>query len=494
MATLIYFDCLILLSQLLSLQSSQSLFEAHIHHSSPVPNFLAPANSIAMLSSLLLLTLYSFVVSGQAVSPHKISIESTKPVQHSLHHSNPVPGAIVEYTGEIDKAPPAPVPAQSVYGRVQLILAPYCYKGFPWQRIWVPVDKCYKITENYLMIKKTAVCTDGTYAKLALYDNDECSSMIIITPIHDEMTGSCLQTDIAFRFGLPGGWGKMKSLKVLCKASPEYDKSLALNATINLFTASTKHQEPIRNDSCTGVFNTVSLPPDSCLSGDYYLSNNFLITQQAICANGRLPVMIYYQARGCAGEIRYTSGGAGPSICMWSTVQPRYWSIIWRCEEKPAVWYKVGSESHQVAIPPPAPHPDAPRSAVVVPYLSPKCTWQDGNGPFTLPVGNCLATSGYGIQILETAVCENGTRAQCARFEDDRCGGGTISARYGLVDFADKDQGRCLSMGRPDDSWENIRSMAFWCNELRPADKADAASISSEPYVIPQSKAQAPLK
>lgn len=446
-----------------------------------------------MFSSLLALTLCGLIVSRQAVLSHENLIESTKPVLDISNHLSPAPGAITGYTVEVDRAPPTPVPAQPVYGRAYLKLAPYCYKGFPWQRIWVPIDKCYKITESYLMIKKTAVCPDGTGAKLAIYDDDECSSMIIITPLQDDMSGSCLQTDVAYSFGLPGGWEKMKSLKVLCRASPEYDKSLAVNATIKLFTASTKSHEPIREDSCTGVFNTVFLPPDSCLSGDYYLSNNFLITQQAICANGRLPVMIYYQARGCAGAMQYTSGGAGPEMCVWSTTQPRYWSMIWRCEKKPDVWYSVGGKSHQVAIPPPAPHPDAPRSAMVVPYLSPKCTWQDGNGPITVPVGRCLATPGYGIQVLEIAVCEN-ARAQWARFEDDHCGGGIVSARYGLVDFADRDLGTCLSMGRHDASWENIRSVAFRCNELHHGEKVDAAGISSELYVVPQAKTQAPIK
>jgi hypothetical protein len=197
-----------------------------------------------------------------------------------------------------------------------------------------------------------------------------------------------------------------------------------------------------------------------------------LITEEPVCANGRLPVMIYYQARGCIGKIRYTSGAGSPLVCIWNTLQPRYWSTIWRCGFKPDLWDKQGAEAHQVAIPPPAPWPESPKSAVVIPYLTPMCTWQNvgGNEPIIVPIGNCLATPGYGIQILSIAVCENGTRAQWARFEDVHCGSGTISPKYGLADIADEDQGKGLSTG-PVESKEKIRSVAFSCDELRTSKK-----------------------
>lgn len=40
-----------------------------------------------------------------------------------------------------NQASPTSVSAQSDYWSVPLILAPYCNNGFPWQRIWIPVDK-----------------------------------------------------------------------------------------------------------------------------------------------------------------------------------------------------------------------------------------------------------------------------------------------------------------------------------------------------------------
>jgi hypothetical protein len=61
--------------------------------------------------------------------------------------------------------------------------------------------------------------------------------VVILAQLDDEMAGSCLQIDIALEFFRDIGWEKMKCLKVLCKDSPEYDKSLARNATIKLFAA-----------------------------------------------------------------------------------------------------------------------------------------------------------------------------------------------------------------------------------------------------------------
>lgn len=103
------------------------------------------------------------------------------------------------------------------------------------------------------------------------------------------------------------------------------------------------------------TFNTIFLPANACLTGDYYLSNNILMAQESLCANGQVPVFIYYKASGCIGNLRYRSGAHSPSVWIWDTLQPRYWSMIWRCGSKPDLFYEQGDKHHHVTIPPPAP-------------------------------------------------------------------------------------------------------------------------------------------
>ena len=442
-----------------------------------------------MFLSALLLAYSTVAILGKALPREETSIVSAKPPQAVLNDPNAAHrGKVVtvpspeqrDRTSHVqavvaegfDRAPLTAVLADSLPWLRELRLSSSCKNSWLGRWMSVPFDTCLNITDPYLMITKSAICPDGTHAKLAVYYDEQCSSMAINTQLQDEMVGSCLQTDVALEFFRGFGWGKMKSLKVLCQASPEYDKSLSQNASIKLFAASTTPVQPTTNDSCTGTaFNTVSLPADHCLSGDYYLNSNMLIVDEAICRSGQYAISIYYHARNCVGKIQYTSGGGSPTICIWNhgIPQPRYWSMIWRCGGRPDLFYQQGAEHHQVAISPPAPRPDAPRSAVVIPCHPSASTGQvvSTNPNIIVPTGECLATPGCGIQILETAVCENGTRAQWARFEDVRCGGGVISTKYGLADISDEDVGKCLST-RPVGSMGKIRSMAFWCDEIQP--------------------------
>jgi hypothetical protein len=102
------------------------------------------------------------------------------------------------------------------------------------------------------------------------------------------------------------------------------------------------------------------------------------------------------------------------------------------------------------------------------------------NEIIVLPIGDCLVTPGDGIEILSHGVCKNGTRAQWARFEDENCGNGNISTKFGLVDVPDRYQApdpyrhhfdeakyldKCISTGIEDGV--KIRSVAFWCEGLQ---------------------------
>ena len=76
------------------------------------------------------------------------------------------------------------------------------------------------------MIIKPAIWADGTDAKLVVYDEEECSSVVIVAQLDDEMAGSCLQIVAALEFFRDIGREKMKCSKVLCKDFREYDKEM----------------------------------------------------------------------------------------------------------------------------------------------------------------------------------------------------------------------------------------------------------------------------
>jgi hypothetical protein len=441
-----------------------------------------------MFSAPYLLTFCSFVSFGKALPTKDISTASATPVQAILKHPKPAnlrsigpllvqvqdngiskaQTVITEFTKEADQTLLTPALAESFPWPRALYLSSSCEHAWFGKLFRVRLDTCFKIAGPYLKITKPAICPDGTHAKLAVYDDEQCGSMLFNAQLPDELATSCLQIDIALEYLRQTDWKRMKSLKVLCKDSPEYNKSLARDASIKLFAASIKNYDPIGYDFCVGTnYNTISLPAETCLSGDYYLSNNVLIEEEPLCTNGQVLVFIYYKARGCVGKVQYSSTARSPRVCIWSTLQPRYWSMIWRCGTKPYLYDRRGAGHHQAAVAPPPPYPDAPKGAVIIQYLTPNCIKQPVGGNVIVPTGDCLATPGLGMRVLEPAICKNGTRAQLARFQDDHCGGGTISWKYGLVDINDDDVGGCVSTG-PIDSRVGIGSVAFWCDELRP--------------------------
>jgi hypothetical protein len=409
-------------------------------------------------------------------------------------------------------APFAPVRAQSLpciepllKGQLQIVDG--CSKAMFKRRSAVSINHCFDIPRPFepqgsVLVTQPALCPDGTYAKLIIYEDQGCSSMVANTQLHENDTELCVSS-LKWQWNLKAN---LASLKPVCKDSPEYNISLAKNATLSLFAASTKPIQSVNEGGCSGHSNNVSFPADTCLSGDYYLSYNMIIAEIPVCANGRHPSLLLYNARNCVGTTRYLStwGGYAPSSCLWTPYiypQSRYWSMIWRCGYFPfppgsSPIIPQGAEFYQKAIAPPAPYPDTPKSAVVIP-CSP-CNRQEvsRNEIVLLPTGNCLATPGEGIEILSHGVCENGTRAQWARFEDENCGGGNISTRYGLVDIPDQYQppdvylDKCLSTGV--EEGRKIRSVAFWCDGLRSGDKDHKVGPPNEPYISPHVKVHHP--
>lgn len=117
---------------------------------------------------------------------------------------------------------------------------------------------------------------------------------------------------------------------------------------------------------------------------------------------------------------------------------------------------------------------ESPSDAIVVGHLFPACNGQrvGGHKPLTVPVDRCLTTPGFGLEIKTAAVCSNGTRARLARFDDKKCGYGTLSELYGLIDVADSDIGGCLPTGSIGDD-KTISSVAFWCDGVKKSSPED---------------------
>ncbi|KAH7403087.1 hypothetical protein BKA64DRAFT_440938 [Cadophora sp. MPI-SDFR-AT-0126] len=286
----------------------------------------------------------------------------------------------------------------------------------------------------------------------------------------------------------------------------------ARNATIKLFPASTMGFRPMFSFGCReSTFNTITLETDVCLSGDYYLSHNMLITEAPTCPDGKKPTMTYYHRQGCRGETAYRSDESGrgiPEYCLWGGHSPKEWSMIFRCGDDTEDMEDRVSEMestetrHQIAVPPPAPEPlhifddvdktepkdepialEEPTDGVVYTHLFPECNGRrvGGHKPMTVPVDRCLTIHGFGIQFKTPAVCSNGTRAKWARFEDSKCGYGEISSTYGLIDIKDSDIMKCLSTGTFGDG-EKVSSMSFWCEGFGNVTKPDP-NAPKEPEV-----------
>ncbi len=260
------------------------------------------------------------------------------------------------------------------------------------------------------------------------------------------------------------------------------DSDSTRNATINLFPASQTSMRPMFRAGCHELeVKTITLAPDVCLSGDYYLKHNFQITEDPICPNGEVPTMLFYDQRSCEGEIQYPfkTGNSEkiPHSCLWS-VAPKYWSIIFRCDVWPSTIQ--GADKHEVAVPPEGRPPlqipglskemDTPVPGEVESHLFPACNGRRAKGrkPTVVPVDRCLTTPGLAIKITKAAQCANGTRARWARFDDKKCGYGELSPKYGLVDLQDAEIGKCLPTYLPDK--EKMGSMAFWCDGVKKSD------------------------
>ncbi len=287
------------------------------------------------------------------------------------------------------------------------------------------------------------------------------------------------------------------------ETKPDFSKdapTVGRNATIKLFPPSRLAMRYSFSFGCKATqVNTITLNTDVCLSGDYYLNHNMLISEAPICADGSIPTMSYYPARGCVGETQFESTLKPiPDYCLWGGVAPKYWSLIFRCG--PDASSTQGADKHEVAIPPAAPkplpykgivQPDGPYDGVIVSHT--QCAkhrisrgWS-GRRHVDVPVDQCIATTSQSLTVKKEAICTNGTRAQLARFETSNCNDGHLSSKYGLIDIHDTDIGadKCLSTDILGPT-EKIRSIAFWCEGVKVESPESRIIVSAQPIAAPK--------
>jgi hypothetical protein len=263
------------------------------------------------------------------------------------------------------------------------------------------------------------------------------------------------------------------------------DLGLQRSATINLWAENLATTPKSMECDESSPYNTITLAPEVCLSGDYYLNSNFRITEQPLCPDGKLPIMVFYHNRGCTGDVKYHSkfDDIGPPTSCLFDANPKYWSVIFRC----GMWATMerGADEHVAAVPPmvdSSSQSDVAVGGAVEAYLGPLCDeFQGGRRerPKTVPVDKCLGRLSYSIRITKPAVCANGTRALWARFKGDKCDYGEITYTDGpgLVDIQDSDIGVCQAtgrVGRKNEDW--IGSMSFWCDGFGDVKRPDPSA------------------
>lgn len=254
------------------------------------------------------------------------------------------------------------------------------------------------------------------------------------------------------------------------------DLGLQRNATINLFAkrAFNNPDEEVKGCDKDSVYSSMTLEPETCLSGDYYAFKNFQIAEQPLCPKGNFPIMVYYHQRGCDGKVVYHSkfdDVGPPSTCLFES-SPRYWSVVFRCG--PWATLERGAEKNVAAIQPlmPSSPSEKPVSGAVETYLGPLCNGQRER-PMIVPVDKCLSTHGYSVRIMTPAVCANGTRALWARFEGNKCNYGEITYEDGLLDIQDDDIGTCQATGQVGSRRGKVGSMSFWCEGFGDVERPD---------------------
>jgi hypothetical protein len=276
------------------------------------------------------------------------------------------------------------------------------------------------------------------------------------------------------------------------------------NATVNIYPKNpTGYTRYNSGSDDPRPHESLNVPPNVCLSGDYPLSQNLEIVNGPICSVGTAATWAIFSNRRCSGTPSrdvYASSYIGSS---WP-VAPYYWSLIFRCGASP--YSPVTGDVKQIDASPPI----GPTKALIKQGGFRTCYGrQDGNGlgfitQQSIAVDTCHTTRDFGLRIDEAATCKNGTRAQVASFSDDKCK--SPMSVNPLADLNDSDLMQCKPTGdwvispRPKvsspNSWK-IGSISFYCDGIpEPEDdipKPQAAAISIDACrVVPSTRSSPP--
>lgn len=178
---------------------------------------------------------------------------------------------------------------------------------------------------------------------------------------------------------------------------------------------------------------TVDLPTDTCLWGDYFLVNNFQITQFPHCPGGRAAVAFFYEGTSCTGNPTFrtdqSENGSPRQIinrCLFGS-SPKLWSLVFRCANLNS--QSIAKGKFRKAVPPSyetsrANKPTA-QGGVLTPYDSTDCTIYRPKQPTFLDADVCLSVrEGYrlgSLHITQPVICGNGKAALAKAYEDDKC-------------------------------------------------------------------------
>jgi hypothetical protein len=127
------------------------------------------------------------------------------------------------------------------------------------------------------------------------------------------------------------------------------------NATVKLYPKTPTGYDRYNNPSSRDLqpATALNIPPNTCLSGDYPLSQNLEIVNVPICADGSSSTWSIFSNRGCTGRPRQGFHAVPMASSSWPTT-PYYWSLIFRCGASSSAQVTSDIE-HLDAVPPAGP-------------------------------------------------------------------------------------------------------------------------------------------
>ncbi len=242
------------------------------------------------------------------------------------------------------------------------------------------------------------------------------------------------------------------------------------NATLKLYPGgygSNKHV------ACSSSFpaESLSLPPDVCLSGDYYFHTNVELLQAPVCDDGSQPYMAIFNRRGCTGNRTWFDHGRSElPTCLDKTKWPlgssetaertwSHWSVMFYCSHLAAAMATDGAKEQRIARPPSVTAATRGPKAGTLRVFETQAKCKSGQSAkdemFEAPSYLNLAAyidagTGY-VGVSEPAFCTDGSRAQLALYKDVSCAshhhGGTHDHDAVVLDVRDEDLGqRCVDV------------------------------------------------